>query len=181
MLRMRMVLWLLALDMLCIIASFWLAALLRDSFLDPSNWSFILIVILPIYVIAAGNARAYSASAVQDPFSAVAKGLQGFIIALSITIFSAFVLKTTDTFPRLTVSMGSFLAVVTLSISRYMFSRHLARIIGGNPFSIVLLRDGDVPIPAASFSIVMATDGLFNPESHDPIMYDRLATSPTES
>lgn len=177
MLRMRMVLWLLALDMLCIIASFWLAALLRDSFLDPSNWSFILIVILPIYVIAAGNARAYSASAVQDPFSAVAKGLQGFITALSITIFSAFVLKTTDTFPRLTVSMGSFLAVVTLSVSRYMFSRHLARIIGGNPFSIVLLRDGDVPIPAASFSIVMATDGLFNPESHDPIMYDRLATS----
>ncbi|RYF49068.1 MAG: sugar transferase, partial [Cytophagaceae bacterium] len=42
---------------------------------------------------------------------------------------------------------------------------------------VVLLRDGDAPVPTGSFSIVMATDGAFDPESHDPVMYDRLATS----
>lgn len=174
---MRMVLGLLTLDIACIAVSFGLAAVLRNSFMGASNWGFFLLVILPIYVIAAINAHGYSASNVQDPFRAIAKGLQAFLLALCVAIIAAFALKTTDTFPRLVVSAGSLFAIVTLSIGRYLFAQHLERIIGGNPFSVVLLRDGDTPVPVGSFSIVMATDGTFDPESHDPVMYDRLATS----
>lgn len=176
-LRMRMVLGLLTLDIICIVLSFALAALLRDSFLGTSNWAFVLAVILPTYVIAAANVHAYAAASSQDPFRAIAKSLHAFLFALGVAIFAAFALKTTDTFPRLVVSLGSVLAIVTLSIGRYLFTRHLDKIIGGSPFSVVLLRDGDAPIPAASFSIIMPMDGTFDPESHDPVMYDRLATS----
>ena len=172
-----MVLGLLTLDIICIVLSFALAALLRDSFLGTSNWAFVLAVILPTYVIAAANVHAYAAASSQDPFRAIAKSLHAFLFALGVAIFAAFALKTTDTFPRLVVSLGSVLAIVTLSIDRYLFTRHLDKIIGGSPFSVVLLRDGDAPIPAASFSIIMPMDGTFDPESHDPVMYDRLATS----
>lgn len=176
-LRIRMVLGLLTLDIACIVVSFGLAAVLRDHFMGASNWDFFLLVMLPIYVIAAINAHGYSASNVQDPFRAIAKGLQAFLLALCAAIIAAFALKTTDTFPRLIVSIGSLFAIVALSIGRYLFTRHLERIIGGNPFSVVLLRDGSTPVPAGSFSLVMTTDGAFDPESHDPVMYDRLATS----
>jgi lipopolysaccharide/colanic/teichoic acid biosynthesis glycosyltransferase len=176
-LRMRMILGLLTLDITCIVLSFGLAAMLRDSFMGTSNWAFFLLVVLPIYVVVAINAHSYSAANVQDPFRAIAKGLQAFLMALCTAIIAAFALKTSDNFPRLVVSIGSLFAISTLSIARYVFSRRLIQIIGGNPFSVVLLRDGDVPVPAGSFSIVMPTDGAFDPESHDPVMYDRLATS----
>ncbi|SFO11361.1 Sugar transferase involved in LPS biosynthesis (colanic, teichoic acid) [Sphingomonas sp. OK281] len=172
-----MVLGLLALDIACIVLSFALAALVRDSFLGTSNWTFVLAVILPTYVIAAANVHAYTAASSQDPFRAIAKGLHAFLFALSVAIFAAFALKTTDTFPRLVVSLGAVLAIMTLSMGRYLFTRHLEKIIGGSPFSVVLLRDGDAPIPDASFSVIMPVDGRFDPESHDPVMYDRLATS----
>lgn len=176
-LRMRMVLGLLAFDLLCIVLSFGLAAVVRDHVLGASNWAFVLVVVLPIYVVAAINAHAYTAGNVQDPFRAIAKGLQAFAIAICAVTFAAFALKTSDTFPRLVVSIGSAFTIVTLSIGRYVFARHMDQIIGGNPFSVVLLRDGDSPVPAGTFSIVIAADSAFDPDSHDPVMYDRLATS----
>ncbi len=176
-LRMRMVLGLLTLDIACIGLSFGLAAFLRDRVLGASNWSFILVVMLPTYVIAAANAHAYAPANTQDPFRAIAKGLQGFLLAICVVIFAAFTMKATDTFPRFIVSVGSIFTIATISIGRYLFTRHLNAIIGGTPFSVVLLRDGNAPIPAGSFSVIMAMDGIFDPESHDPIMYDRLATS----
>lgn len=176
-LRMRMVLGLLALDLLCIVLSFGLAAIVRNHVLGPSNWAFVLVVVLPIYVGAAINAHAYAAGNVQDPFRAIARSLQAFVIAICAVIFAAFALKTTDTFPRLVVSIGSVFTIVTLSIGRYVFARHMDQIIGGNPFSVVLLRDGNSPIPAGTFSIVIAADAAFDPDSHDPVMYDQLATS----
>jgi lipopolysaccharide/colanic/teichoic acid biosynthesis glycosyltransferase len=175
-LRMRMVLGLLTLDLLCIVLSFGLAAMVRDLFLGAPNWSFVLIVVLPIYVAAAANAHAYSARNTQDPFRAIAKGLQAFAMAICAVIFAAFALKTTHTFPRLVVSIGSVFVVITLSLGRYVFARHLHQIVGGNPFKVVLLRDGDSPVPTGTFSIVIAADA-FDPEKHDPVMYDRLATS----
>jgi len=176
-LRIRMILGLLSLDFLSIVLSFGLAALTRNHVLGASNWAFVLAVVLPIYVIAAVNAHAYAAGNMQDPFRAIAKGLQAFAIAICVVVFAAFALKTTDTFPRLVVSIGSIFAVITLSISRYVFTRHMDQIIGGNPFSVVLLRDGNSPVPPGVFSIVIAADSAFDPESHDPVMYDRLATS----
>ena len=176
-LRIRMVFTLLTLDVLCISASFTLASVARDSFLGTSNWSFMLLVIIPTYIVSAANSRAYAAPYVQDPFRSAAKALHALMLALCIAIFAAFALKATNTFPRLVVAFGSVFTGATLLISRYFFARHLERIIGGSPFSVVLLRDNDAPIPAGSFSVIMAMDGLFDPESHDPVMYDRLASS----
>lgn len=176
-LRVRMVLGLLTLDLACIVLSFNLSAVLRDYIMGSSNWSFFLLVLLPIYVIVAINAHGYSASNAQDPFRTAGKGLQAFLLALCAAIIAAFALKASDTFPRLIVSIGSFFAIVTLSIGRYLFARHLEKLIGGNPFSVVLLHDGDALVPPGTYSIVMPTDGAFDPESHDPVMYDRLATS----
>lgn len=172
-----MVIGLLTLDLACIVGSFSFAAALRDYYMGSSNWAFFLLVMLPIYIIAAVNAHGYSASNAQDPFRAISSGLQAFLLALCAAIIAAFALKASDTFPRLVVSVGSVFAITALSIGRYVFTRRLPQIIGGNPFSVVLLRDGDLSVPAGSFSIIIEAEGAFDPESHDPVMYDQLATS----
>lgn len=176
-LRIRMVLALLTLDVSCIISSFIIASEVRESFFGTSNWSFMLVFILPTYLFSAANGHAYSAANAQDPFTSSAKALRALMLALCVAILAAFALRATNTFPRLVVVLGSFFTAATLSIGRYFFARHLERIIGGSPFSVVLLRDGDASVPAGSFSVIMAMDGMFDPESHDPVMYDRLASS----
>lgn len=176
-LRMRAFFSLACVDLFCIAVSFGLAAEFRHALLGQSNWVFVLAVLLPIHLIVATNAHAYATANLQDPFRAIAKGLQAFAIAVCAVIFAAFALRTSDTFPRLVMAIGSVCAVATLSIGRYFFVRHLNQIIGGNPFSVVLLRDGDFSVPEGQYSVVVAADAAFDPESHDPVMYDRLATS----
>src|SRR3546814_505086 len=53
--------------------------------------------------------------------------------------------------------------------------KHATRIIGGNPCAVVLLVDGDRPLPRGDYAAQVSTEGYFDPDSDDPGMYDRLA------
>jgi len=176
-LRIRLVLTLIALDVVGIVASFVAAAYVRGSLQVETNWAFVLLVLIPVYLVTATNAGAYATANLQDPFRAIAKGLTAFALSLAAVIFIAFCLKTTAIFPRIVVSTGSVLSLLAIAIARYVVVRHMPAIIGGNPFNVVLLCDGNQPIPEGKFSIVVASDAYFDPETHDPVMYDRLAQS----
>jgi exopolysaccharide biosynthesis polyprenyl glycosylphosphotransferase len=174
---MRMVLGLMALDLLSITLSFAFAATIREHFAGEASWASILLVMLPVYAITAVNSHAYAATNVRDSTRTIAKSLQAFILALCAVVFAAFALKASEPFPRTVVFLGSVFAILILSVGRYVFAKQLERIVGGNPLSVILLCDSDAAIPEGKFSIVMPTDGVFDPDSHDPVMYDRLATS----
>jgi lipopolysaccharide/colanic/teichoic acid biosynthesis glycosyltransferase len=176
-LRIRLFLTLLAFDSISVLLSFVAAAYIRGNYQVDSNWAFVVLVLIPVYLVTAMNAGAYATVNLQDPFRAVAKGLTTFALAMSAVIFIAFCLKTSAAFPRLVVSLGAVLSVLTIATSRYMVVRHMPLIIGGNPFNVVLLCDGDQPVPEGKFSIVVASDAYFDPDLHDPVMYDRLAQS----
>ncbi len=176
-LRIRLFLSLVGLDTVAILLSFVIAAYIRGSFQSDSNWAFVVVVLIPVYIVTAMNAGAYATANLQDPFRAIAKGLTAFALSLSAIIFIAFCLKASATFPRLVVSMGSVLSLIAIAVSRYMVVRHMAAIVGGNPFNVVLLCDHGQPVPDGKFSIVIASDAYFDPDLHDPVMYDRLAQS----
>jgi lipopolysaccharide/colanic/teichoic acid biosynthesis glycosyltransferase len=177
-LRVRLFLTLIILDSICIVASFAVAADLRGSFLQGNaSWALVVAVLVPMFLVMALNSGAYATANLQDPFRAIAKGLTAFALSISALTFIAFYLKSSATFPRLIVTIGSALALLTIAISRYILVRHMPALIGGNPFNVVLLCDGDQPLPSGKFSIVVAAGTYFNPDSHDPVMYDRLAQS----
>src|SRR3546814_9805361 len=67
------------------------------------------------------------------------------------------------------------MSIMLLATSRYWFMKHATRIIGGNPFAVVLLVDGDRPLPRGDYAAQVSTEGYFDPDSDDPGMYDRLA------
>jgi lipopolysaccharide/colanic/teichoic acid biosynthesis glycosyltransferase len=176
-LRIRLFLSLVSLDMLGILLGFVAAAYLRGSLRGESNWAVVVLVLIPVYVVTAMNAGAYATANLQDPFRAVAKGMTAFALSLSAVIFIAFYLKTSATFPRLVVSIGSVLSLLAIAVSRYLIVRHMPAIVGGNPFNVVLLCDRGWPVPDGDFSIVIVSDAYFDPDLHDPVMYDRLAQS----
>jgi lipopolysaccharide/colanic/teichoic acid biosynthesis glycosyltransferase len=176
-LRIRLILGILSVDTACIIVSYLAAAGLRGVFVANTDWIVILAILIPVFLITTLNNGSYAAANLRDPFRSVARALQAYVLAISAVIFIAFCLKASDTFPRLVVAMGSGLAIVSLAFGRFLFVRHMPAIIGGNPFSIVLLYDPGQPIPDGEFSVVIASDAYFDPDRHDPVMYDRLAKS----
>lgn len=176
-LRIRAFASLILVDFSVIIISFFAAALLHARFVSDKNWLVLLAVLLPMYLVIALNAHAFSSPNLQDPIRAAARGVQALVIAISAVIFVAFCVRASEGFPRLLVTVGAFFAITAMTVVRYLFVKHMPSIIGGNPFSVILICEGDQRVPPGKFSVVISPESFFDPEQHDPVMYDRLAKS----
>lgn len=174
-LRFRAIAYLLSVDLLCITIGFLAAAAVRESIFGEAQWLLLLTVTLPIYVLVAFNFHAFSSDMLQYPIAAIRRGLQSLFISITAVIFIAFALKTSDNFPRLVTSIGLLFAAALMFVSRYYFVRHMEALVGGNPFSVILILDGEQPIPPGRFSVMVAAETYFDPHLDDPVMYDRLA------
>ena len=177
MLRVRSVLYLLGHDCFVIAVSFVGAAAVQRGAAFHDRWLASASLLLPIYVLIAFNLQAYAPTMLQNPFEAIRRGAKAMMASLCAILVIAFYLRLNLRFSRLEFAAASTSAVFLLSLGRYLFVRHLSKIVGGNPFSSILITDGDVARPAGEFSIVMAADAYFDPDSDDPAMYDRLAKS----
>ena len=176
-LRVRSILYLLGLDCLAITSSFLIAASLRRVAMFHDGWLTAAFMLLPMYALIALNIDAYAPSVLQDPFAAIRRGVKALIVALCALLVVAFYLKSSTRLSRFEFAAASSAAVLLLAIGRYVFVRHLSAIVGGNPFSSILIMDGNESRPDGVFSITIMADSYFDPDEHDPIMYDRLSKS----
>src|SRR3546814_5221622 len=101
----------------------------------------------PVYIFTAANAGAYSSELIAHRFRSARLAVQGMVLAVGFLLLVAFALKASAHFSRLTFSVGAVMSIMLLATSRYWFMKHATRIIGGNPFAVVLLVDGDRPLP----------------------------------
>lgn len=164
-----------SIDIASIVAGFGIGIVMRTLLLGDTSWQFLLLTLLPIHLAAAANNHAYSTINLQQPFRSIRRGVQAMAVAVVATVIVSFSLKASDNLARLATASGFILSCAFLAIGRYLFARHFIRVIGGNPFNVIVIRDGDEPIPPGPFSVVLAADAQFDPERHDPVMYDRLA------
>ena len=174
-LRFRAFLSLVALDTLCLIIGFALTAYLRGVFLGDTEWVILVAPLLPIYFFAALSLHAYAADNLQSAWRAASRGARALLMSVCAVILVAFCLKVSENFPRVVVTVGTGATLAMIMVSRYLFVRHMTAIVGGNPLNVILLWDGKSPVPDGEFSVVLTTDGNFDPDRHDPLMYDRLA------
>lgn len=174
-LRLRSIALLAVIDLLSILVGFGVAIVTRTAFFGGTQWQLLLFTLLPLYFLAGVNNHAYASDNLQHPFRAVRRGLQAMTVALAATLLVGFSLKASESMPRLVATFGFFLSSGLMLVGRYFFARHFEVIIGGNPFNVILLCDGDQPAPPGPFSVVVAADARFDPEADDPVMYDRLA------
>lgn len=166
---------LLALDVACVVGSFVVASIFRGTSVTDTSLLVTLAVIVPVYVGTAINTRAYETFNLQDPFSAIAKGVQSFVLTICAVFFVAFCLKASDNFSRIVMTLGILFSVFSLGLGRYFFVRHIEELVGGNPYRVILICDGEQTVPDGKFAAIVAADASFDPDVHDPLMYDRLA------
>src|SRR3546814_11239323 len=84
------------------------------------------------------------------------------VLAVGFLLLVAFALKASAHFSRLTFSVGAVMSIMLLATSRYWFMKHATRIIGGNPFAVVLLVDGDRPLPRGDYAAQVSTEVYFD-------------------
>jgi exopolysaccharide biosynthesis polyprenyl glycosylphosphotransferase len=173
-LRIRLYMCLVALDVLCILAGFLIASLVYPATSDE-RWLSISSVILPLYLASAFGARAYSVEVIHKVSRSITRALRSLVIAVSAVLFIAFYLKASADFSRAIFVIGIVSSAVLLVIARTLLVGWARSILGGNPYTVVLITEagedfvsdrGSIAIPASSF----------DPESQDPAMYDRLAS-----
>ncbi|MBY8827288.1 exopolysaccharide biosynthesis polyprenyl glycosylphosphotransferase [Hephaestia mangrovi] len=163
-------------DLLCLAICFAIAPPLHGSAYSSSRLDTILVVLIPAFLFSAFNADAYDADVILDRMTSVARGLKALVIAFAFFVLIAFALKASGSLSRLTIGIGMVLSFASLAVARYLFAKRAIGLIGGNPFSVVLLHDGGAARPPGQFSAtVLAKDIGFDPDIHDPDMYDRLA------
>jgi len=142
---------------------------------STSRLDMALAVLLPIYLFAALQLNAYNTELIFDRYQAAARGIKAFVVAFAFLVLAAFALKTSASLSRMAITIGAIFSIGAIAVSRFCFAKYATAILGGNPFSAVLLHDGDVPLPPGEFSMVIAAESGFDPDRHDPDMYDRLA------
>jgi exopolysaccharide biosynthesis polyprenyl glycosylphosphotransferase len=174
-LRTRSFFCLLLIDLVGILGGFGVAAASRPLWLINRDWPFLFLTIVPLYFIAAINNHAYSSVNLRSSLLSVGRSLKAMTFAIMALALVGFSLKFTITWPRSVPILGFVLASGLIAVGRYYFSRHYETIIGGSPFNIMLIRDGEQPVPTGEFSVIVQAADQFDPENHDPMMYDRLA------
>lgn len=162
-------------DLCIIVAAFCISAYLGQA--QGNWWVVFTALLLPAYFIIAASNHAFESYALANPFIAVGRGCRALLTAVALFILIAFFAKITNALPRLTLTLGTLLSIALLSISRYIMVRHLPKIIGGDPFCAILIFDGEQRVSGKDFNIIIAAESFFDPDIHDPHMYDRLATS----
>jgi lipopolysaccharide/colanic/teichoic acid biosynthesis glycosyltransferase len=175
-LKFRALAALVAIDCFSIFAAFAATAYSRGSIFETAWFPFITVAI-PVYLTIANSLKAFSPATLQLPLTSIRQALTSLALAVGASILIIFYLKAGENYPRLTIAIGSAAAAMLLTLNRYWFVTNLEAVIGGNPFSAILILEGDQPVPAGRFSLTLAAESYFDPESHDPVMYDRLANS----
>ena len=176
-LRVRAFALLTASDATAIVGGFAAVAAIRGMLIPDETWLTLLLALLPVYFGIALSGHAFAAVNLRHATDAVRKSFQAFAVALGAIILVAFFLQNSTDLPRLTVAAGSLLSLILLGTGRYVIVRHMAELVGGNPFSVALICDGVPMRPRGANLVIFASELEIDPDRHDPTMYDRLATS----
>ena len=175
-LQIRAVTWLVLTDIISIVIGIGSASAIRSILLGDDGFSPFLFAIMPIYFFIAIRYDAFSLIQLNRPYVTAKKGVYSLLLTAVSIIIVLFSLKVSYNLSRSVFGAGLILASVTMFGLRYLFAHNYKWFVGGNPFSIVVICDGEKP-PATTkkSSIIMANDEGLDPDVHDPAMYDRLA------
>lgn len=179
-LRARMVVIMLVLDALALAAGFGIASQLNPFHNDSGNALAQLAMITPIFWVIALFNRAYAPSLIKDHWSMVGRALYALGMAAAAIVLIAFFVKASAEWSRTTFAIGTGLSLLFLTVQRYVFGRHAAALVGGEPYQVVVIRD---PIGAMGHEAMQRLPRLgkalaldaFDPTQLDPATLDRFA------
>lgn len=100
------------------------------------------LAMLSIYFLSAFSSGAFAVSVIDRRSRGVACALRSMLFAAGAVLFTAFYLRASADLSRVIVAGGTLVSLAALTVARSLFLRNARRIIGGNPYNVVLLSDG---------------------------------------
>ncbi|MFC4255556.1 sugar transferase [Altererythrobacter xixiisoli] len=175
--RRKLLMALVALDAAAICVAFLIAAILHHV-IEKWHWVGMVAAIVPVYLAFAANSKAYSGRVFGNQRLGISRCVSALISAFGIVVLIAFLFKVSDNFSRVNFALGAVLAMFLLALVRLVFLRFLHRLFAGDPYCVVLIVDGSIPLPKGRFAATVdANDWLIGDGSVDmPALYDRLGS-----
>lgn len=176
-LRLRMYVMMALADVIAISAGFWLAARMHVFHEDTATAFKQLAIIAPLFTLLALLRQAYSATIIHDRWASVSRALHALGFSAAAFIFIAFFMKVSGEWSRSTFAIGIAFSGILLASCRYMFVRHASSLLGGDPYKIINIFDGEIPTSYSERhgAIVVQSSDIFDPAKINPATYDAFA------
>lgn len=173
-LRLRLYLVLATLDASAVAIGFLLANLFRFGDLFHQQGLDMATMVLPLFLIASTNTRAYSLAALERPKLGIGRSLKALLFAVAVVIGFLFYMKVSVMLSRLTMGLGTVNSLLLVALFRSIAGRRFG---GRHDWAFVneLVFVDDAPVdfvPGAH--VVQAAEKDLQPSLTDPIMLDRL-------
>jgi len=169
--RLTLSIFLVAVDLLAVIAGFAAASAIRFGSDFAGSNQIILGAFIPIYLVSAGMMRAYSGKVLLENQTTLIKATSTISVAAAVIIAVLFFLKSTDDVSRLQFALGIFFSFILIMPLRLAFVKYSRSQLGGELYSVVELHDGKFRAPSP-FSYNIA--GLLDPLDPDADSFNRL-------
>ena len=172
--RLRAYLLMMAGDIVCLLAGFFLAGGLYHGIWPDEIAMVQAQLLLPVFLTIALYQGAYSIKALSDPEHAVMRLLLALSVAAALLIFITFYAKSTAFFSRVTFTMGlcfSAMAMIGLRVGivRWMRARW-----GPSVLNTMLIMDGGPEVVLRDSLAIDAREHELDPDTSDPASMDRL-------
>ncbi|WP_230782392.1 sugar transferase [Sphingomonas sp. Leaf37] len=135
----------------------------------------ILTVLLPIYLWSGIVNHAYSGQILRDPRIGASKAVQALVFAAASVLIIAYSFKIGADFSRLVFWTGTLSAIVAIVAERLILGKILLRMLGGRPFSTIVVDDGTNWQAGNGDIVVDARQIGFNPQTDDPMHFHQFA------
>lgn len=132
-------------------------------------------VVLPLYGGISLMGESYTLDVLKNWRIGAFRALRSLLFSACAIFLTAFLLKTSDDYSRILLSVGMLSSATFVCIGRFAFGRHLNRRFHGRFVrEALILDDVQVEVPSGSFMIDAGAAGI-RPDTGDPIMLDRLS------
>lgn len=162
-------------DTLMISASFIFANFLYFGSAFASHGITMLSVFVPIYLWAAAINGSYRGQVLKDPRIGAYKSARAICLAGSSLLIIAYSFKVGEVFSRFIFWSGILTSLVTTLTARLVVGNVILNVLGGTPFSTVVLVDAVDWNPEKHDIVINVEDINFDPQTEDPLHYHKIA------
>ena len=162
-------------DALALLVGFSAAKTVRsEEFLAPNGIS-LIVVLVPLFVVIAGNNGAYSLKVLGDFGESARRTINSAIVTFLLVFAVVFATKSDEDVSRVAVLVTFATFLSTALLFRYISSRWVRRALGGVLFDELLIIDGVPPKMPRTANMIDAGDNDLLPDLDDPAMLERFA------
>ena len=178
-LRLRMYAMMAFADVFAISGAFWTASRLHVFHYGNGMAFEQLAMILPLFVVVAFLHRAYSPTIIHDHWASIGRAINALAIATAAILLVAFFLKASADWSRATFALGVALSGSLLALTRFAFLRNADALLGGEPYQIVVVCDGERPEKRSKShrTIVIHSSDAFESHQLSPATYDSFCSA----